>query len=106
MGAVQKSRPAVYGVEQETLRVRMSAICAVHENGKKPIAEIEMRSGRIIRGFADSHPVLTWRGWVRTADLKVGDAVVGSLVLPLCGSATEIDRRDAYVVGALLGIWG
>jgi intein/homing endonuclease len=93
----------VYGVHRRIWRPTPTRVMKVMPSGKKPVCKITLRSGRIVNGLSDTHPILTWNGYVPTKDLKVGDFTVGSSYLPLEGVSSEEERKEAYVVGAFLG---
>jgi len=93
----------VLGVEETNAKVSTNKVIATFSSGIKPTCDIYLRSGRIINGLADTHPVLTWNGYVPTKDLKVGDFTVGSSSLPLTGKATAQQIKDCYVLGAFIG---
>lgn len=106
MGDIAAGKQKVYGVDVETRRPKLTNVTDVFHQGKKLVANIKLRSGRVIRGFADTHPVLTWDGWKTVEELKKGDFVIGSRVLPLSGRSENTDRTDAYVCGVFTGDGG
>ena len=60
--------------DEKKQRVRAATVVAKKEVGSKTCRLILTRQGHELR-VADTHPILTSRGWVETKELKVGDRV-------------------------------
>lgn len=93
----------VVGVGPQLDGVRQSRPVGYVRDTVKPIYEITLRSGRVVRGFADTHPVLTMNGWIATADLRAGDCVLAPRVLPLSGHSSCAQERMAWLHGVMCG---
>lgn len=92
-----------YGVNHQTQLPELTKILKIFPSGMKPTCNIYLRSGRIVKGLADTHPVLTWNGYVPCKDLSIGDFTIGAATLPLSGTAPMPEIDEAYVIGVFLG---
>lgn len=93
----------VFGVNISTGQPEINKNIDVFSSGVKPVCDIKLKSGRVIKGLADTHPILTYFDYKCTKDLKVGDFVMGSSKLPLNGSCDKYQIDDCYSIGVFLG---
>jgi replicative DNA helicase len=70
------TQPEVWAVDEQQ-RVVPARSDLVWKVGKRPVASIKLASGRSIRVTA-KHRVLSGKGWMETAELKIGDRVLAA----------------------------
>jgi replicative DNA helicase len=62
------------------------------DDGIKPVFKVTTRLGRSIETTI-THPFLTLDGWQKLSEIKIGDKIAISKILPIFGSSTLPDRQ-------------
>ncbi len=106
MQAVIDGEHQVYGIDSQSQQPDIFPVVSSSKETGKRIVEIDLRSGRTIRGLAETHPVLTARGWVDAGELTESDYVVSASTLPLSGECTKADCDLAWLHGVMCGDGG
>jgi len=64
----------VLTLNEKTGRLEWQPVIALLDMGKKPVYKLITQSGKEIR-TTGNHPYLTKYGWVRVAELRVGEEI-------------------------------
>lgn len=96
----------VFGIDARTQRPAEARVVKYHTDKAKPIIEVRLRSGRIVTGLAETHPVLTQRGWIPAGRLVPGDYTFGARKLLLNGTCTHEQEVEAWFHGVMAGDGG
>ncbi|MGH8293903.1 MAG: replicative DNA helicase [Steroidobacteraceae bacterium] len=95
------TQPEIWAVD-ERQRVVAARSDKVWKVGRRPIASIKLASGRSIRVTA-KHRVLTGTGWVRAAELKMGDRVALARRVPEPARPNRWPDHWLILLGHLVG---
>jgi replicative DNA helicase len=95
------TQPEVWAVDEQQ-RVVAARSDRVWKVGKRPVASIKLASGRSIRVTA-KHRVLTGKGWVRAAELKIGDRVALARRVPEPARPNRWPDHWLILLGHLIG---
>ncbi|MBA4063276.1 MAG: replicative DNA helicase [Isosphaera sp.] len=88
----------------DDLRLRLTEPSAYVDDGVKPVFRVRTRLGREVTATA-AHPLRTFRGWTRVADLKPGDRVAVPRRIPVFGDRPLRDC-EVKLLGYLIGDGG
>jgi replicative DNA helicase len=95
------TQPEVWAVDDQQ-RVVAARSDMVWKVGKRPVASIKLASGRSIRVTA-KHRVLTGKGWVRAAELGIGDRVALARQVPEPAQPNRWPDHWLILLGHLVG---
>jgi replicative DNA helicase len=95
------TQPEVWAVDEQQ-RVVAARSEMVWKVGKRPVASIKLASGRSMRVTA-KHRVLTGKGWVRAAELGVGDRVALARRVPEPARPNRWPDHWLILLGHLIG---
>jgi replicative DNA helicase len=95
------SEPEVLAID-ERKRVVSARSDAVWRVGRRPVFELRLASGRVLRATRD-HRVLAGGGWTRLAELDVGDRVALARQLPEPDKTERWPDDRVVLLGQLIG---
>jgi replicative DNA helicase len=93
--------PCVYAITLEG-KLTCAKSDKVWHVGKKEVFEVLLESGRVIKATA-KHQLLSARGWQRVADLRVGDALGVSRLIPEPCDPVVWPEHEVILLGHLIG---
>ena len=93
----------VIGLSKKTQKPQKTRIIARSSVGRKAVYNIRLSSGRLLKGFAGTHPVRTLGGYVPVSELQKRDAVISPARLPLTGRTSPRFIEFAYIIGLFIG---
>jgi replicative DNA helicase len=94
-------QPEVWAVDDQQ-RIVAARSDMVWKVGRRPVASIKLASGRSIRVTAE-HRVLTGKGWVRAAQLNMGDRVALARRVPQPAQPNRWPDHWLVLLGHLIG---
>jgi replicative DNA helicase len=83
-------------------RLVPSNLSHAFSSGFKPVFDLELASGRTIRG-SGNHPFLTLDGWVRLDDLEPGDRIAATRRLGESGAPPGMTDDQIVVLAHMIG---
>jgi replicative DNA helicase len=95
------TQPEVWAVDEQQ-RIVAARSDMVWKVGRRPVASIKLASGRSIRVTAE-HRVLTGKGWVRAAQLGMGDRVALARQVPEPAQPDRWPEHWLILLGHLIG---
>jgi len=95
------TQPEVWAIDEQQ-RVVAARADLVWKVGKRPVASIKLASGRAIR-VTPEHRVLCGRGWVRAAELAMGDRVALARRVPEPARPNRWPDHWLVLLGHLIG---
>ncbi|HVS75468.1 MAG TPA: replicative DNA helicase [Steroidobacteraceae bacterium] len=95
------TQPEVWAVDDQQ-RVVAARSDLVWKVGKRPVASIKLASGRCIRVTA-KHRMLSGKGWVRAAELTIGDRVALARRIPEPARPNRWPDHWLILLGHLIG---
>src|SRR5579863_8050264 len=95
------TEPEVWAVDEQQRLVRARAD-KVWKVGRRPIVRVKLASGRSIRVTAE-HRVLSGKGWMRAAELAIGDRVALARRVPEPVHCNRWPDHHLILLGHLIG---
>jgi replicative DNA helicase len=86
----------------EDLKMADRAISRVFYSGRKPVFDLQMRSGRSIRATAN-HPFFKLNGWTRLDALKIGDKIATPRKIQVLQPANPLSNAELILLAHLIG---
>jgi len=86
----------------EHYRLVPSTVTNAFSSGVKEVFRLRFASGRVIEA-SGNHPFLSLDGWVRVDDMKLGDRLAGSRLLPEAAVSSPMADDELILLGHLIG---
>ena len=84
------------------MRLVKSNLTHAFPSGIKPVYDLELASGRVIRG-TDNHPFLTLEGWTPLGDLHAGSRIAVAREIDEPGSPNVMNDDEIVVLAHMIG---
>ena len=104
IGALYKKSAEIkqtFSCDIDQLKLQISPITAVIENGIKPVYTMRTRSGKEITA-TENHPFYAFEGWRMLGELSIGDFIATPRHLPIEGK-NRIPDHEVIALGYFLG---